>query len=118
MMAYKADWYGTETFRLIPTTTDCPYTEAVYDPSTKVLAVIGKTPMEKAIMLPKLNDKGQPIMMKGADPKQPNFVEERRIMATLSEYYLESVDDITAFINMFVMNPEHTAISKALEQSV
>ena len=115
MMAYKADWYGTETFRLIPTTLDCPYNEAIYDPNTKVLAIIGKTPMEKAVMLPKLNDKGLPTPVKGTDPKQQMFVEERRIMSTLSEYYLDNIDDITVFIQMFVTNPEHTSISKALE---
>ena len=111
MLAYSTDWYGHKTFRLMPTTNDCPFVEAVYDPSTKVLAIIGKTMAEKPLMLPKLNDKGQTIPIKGAEPR---LVEERRILSTFTEYYMDNMEDITGFINRFVLNNEAAVIHNTL----
>lgn len=111
MLAYSTDWYGQKTFRLMPITNDCPFVEAIYDPSTKVLAIIGKTMSDKPVMLPKLNDKGQPISLKTPDNKT---AEERRIINTFTEYYLDSVEDIHDFIKRFAVNAENAAVVNAL----
>jgi len=112
MLAYSTDWYGHKTFRLMPITNDCPFVEAIYDPSTKVLAIIGKTNVEKPLMLPKLNDKGQTMPIKGAEPGR--VVEERRIMNTFTEYYMDNMGDITSFIERFVVNKDAEVISETL----
>lgn len=111
MLAYSTDWYGHKTFRLMPITNDCPFVEAIYDPSTKVLAIIGKTSMEKPLMLPKLNDKGQTISLKNGGQ---GVVEERRIMTTFTEYYMDNTDDVVGFIKRFVVNPDAAFIQNAL----
>lgn len=114
MLAYATDWYGSKTFRLMPLTTDCPFNEAIYDPNTKVLAIIGKTQVEKPVMLPKLNDKGETILVKGSNPAQPRYVEERRILNTFTEYYMDVAVDVMDFITRHVVNPEHPSIIAAL----
>lgn len=114
MLAYATDWYGSKTFRLMPLTTDCPFNEAIYDPNTKVLAIIGKTQVEKPVMLPKLNDKGETILVKGSNPAQPRYVEERRILNTFTEYYMDVAEDVMDFITRHVVNPEHPSIIAAL----
>jgi hypothetical protein len=114
MLAYSTDWYGHKTFRLMPITNDCPFVEAIYDPTTKVLAIIGKTTVEKPIMLPKLNDKGENIPVKGSNPAQPRFVEERRILSTFTEYYMDNMTDITTFIDRFVVNHDAAVIAETL----
>ncbi len=112
MLAYSTDWYGHKTFRLMPITNDCPFVEAIYDPTTKVLAIIGRTTVEKPIMLPKLNDKGQTTPIKGAEPGR--VVEERRIMSTFTEYYMDNMADITAYIERFVVNHDAAVIAETL----
>jgi len=114
MLAYTTDWYGHKTFRLMPITNDCPFVEAIYDPSTKVLAIIGKTTVEKPVMLPKLNDKGENILVKNSNPAQPRYVEERRILNTFTEYYMDNMGDITAYIERFVVNHDAAIIAETL----
>jgi hypothetical protein len=110
MMIYSTDWYGSKSFRMMPITEDCPFNEVIFDPTTKVLAVISKDQKEKPQMMPKLNEKGQLIPLKvTVENGQPKYVEERRMMDTYYEYYLDQVDDIKAFINQFAINPEHSA---------
>lgn len=109
-MIYSTDWYGTKTFRMLPISEDCPFNEVIFDPTTKVLAVISKDQKEKPQLLPKLSDKGQIIPLKvTTENGQPKYVEERRMMDTYYEYYLDQVDDISVFVNHFAMNPDHTA---------
>ena len=43
MLMFTTHWGEQETFKLMPVTTDCPYSEVIYDPSTTLLVVIGKT---------------------------------------------------------------------------
>lgn len=114
MLAYATDWYGSKTFRLMPLTNDCPFNEAIYDPNTKVLAIIGKTQVEKPVMLPKLNDKGETILVKGSNPAQPRYVEERRILNTFTEYYMDVAEDVMDFVTRHVVNPEHPSIIAAM----
>ena len=110
MLIYSTDWYGSETFRMLPITEECPFNEVIFDPSTKVLAVISKDQKEKPQMMPKLNDKGQIIPLKvTTENGQAKYVEERKMMDTYYEYYLDKTDDIKAFINHFAVNPEHTS---------
>lgn len=112
MLVYSTDWNGTRTFRMLPTTLDCPFNEAIYDPTNKVLAIIARDKKEKPQMLPKLNDKGQLVPMKGGE--HPQYVEERRMMETYYEYYLDELNDIMAFITRFAVNPTHASIDAAL----
>lgn len=110
MMIYSTDWYGSESFRMLPITEECPFNEVIFDPTTKVLAVISKDQKEKPQMMPKLNDKGQIIPLKvTTENGQPKYVEERKMMDTYYEYYMDKIDDIKAFINRFAINPEHPA---------
>ena len=44
MMLVSGNWGPYETFKLIPVNTDCPYVEAIFDPSGKILAVISTRP--------------------------------------------------------------------------
>jgi hypothetical protein len=114
MMIYSSDWYGKRTFRMMPVTEDCPFNEAIYDTHNKVLAIISKDQKEKPQMLPKLSDKGLAIPLKGSDPNNPQYVEERRMMDAYYEYYLDKEADIKDFLTLFAINPDHVSISEAM----
>jgi hypothetical protein len=107
MLIYSTDWYGRRTFRMLPATEECPYNEVIFDPSTKVLAVISKEFKEKPHMFPKLNVTGKPLHTTAAGH---DYVEERIVMDTYYEYYLDNIDDIRVFVNHFAINSDHSAI--------
>lgn len=106
MMLYKSGW-GTDTqffptFKMLPTTQDCPYNEVLFDPQSKILAIVGKEKKQAYRMLPKLNDKGKQVV--AMERGTPVEVQERKLMENFYEYYLEEVDDIKAFVNSFAVN--------------
>lgn len=105
MFVYSTDWYGRQTFRMLPMTIECPFNEVIYDPNTKVLAVISKDKKDKPQMLPKLTDKGQVIPVKTSEGQ--HYIEERRIMETYYEYYIDNKTDIEKFIHLFAVNIDH-----------
>jgi hypothetical protein len=113
MFIYSTDWYGKKTFRMLPNNNDCPFNEVIYDPGTKVLAIISKEHKEKPQMFPKLNEKGELVQKKGATGAdgKPLHVEERRMMDTYYEYYIDNIDDIKEFINFFANNSKHPALA-------
>jgi len=106
MMIYKSGW-GTETeffptFKMLPVTQDCPFNEVLFDPKSKILAIVGKEKKQAYRMLPKLNDKGKQVV--AMERGVPVEVQERKLMENFYEYYLEEVEDIEYFINKFAIN--------------
>jgi hypothetical protein len=108
MLVYSADWHGEKTFRMLPVTKECPFNEVIFDPETKVLAIISKELKEKPHMFAKLNTTGKP-MYDTSDKKV--LLEERIIMDTYYEYYLDDVKDIKYFILRFAINKNHDALN-------
>jgi hypothetical protein len=119
MMIYSSDWQGEKSFRMLPVHEDCPFNEVIFDPKQRVLAIISKDAKEKPQMLPKLNGNGQMIKIKGLSPAEaespyhPNYVEERVMMDTYYEYYMDNMDDIHAFVTLMAVNADHDAFIHA-----
>lgn len=112
MLVYSTDWYGRKSFRMLPMHEECPFNEVIFDPNTGVLAVISRDKKEKPQMLPKLTDKGMPIPLKASsDATQPRFIEERRMMETYYEYYLDNQEDIERFVQLFAFNLDHPSLA-------
>jgi len=101
MMVISSDWYGMETFRMIPLTKECPYIEVIYDPKSETLAIISKELKDKPQMLVKLNDKGEAIHLKSSTPEKPAMAEERRMIPAYYEYYINSKTEILTFLDYF-----------------
>ena len=108
MMLISSSWKNNETFKLIPTTQDCPYVEGIYDREIGVLALIGNVKKQQFHMVPRLDTNGDPEMRKNIkDPStQKPFKEERRHIETFQEYYLQDKADIDQFINHFALNTD------------
>ena len=51
MMITSSNWGPYKTFKLMPITEDCPFVEAIYDPSSKILAVISKVVKSSYLVL-------------------------------------------------------------------
>ena len=119
MMLVTSSWGNDKTFKLLPITPECPYNECIFDVSTKVLAVIGKEKKESFHMLPKLSDEGDVQYMKiGKRNNGKDYKEERKMLQTFYEYYVEHPQEIIDFLNMFAINADSFDYTQYLEKKV
>ena len=108
MMVVKSEWNNRPTFKMIPIGTKCPYVECIYDPESKVLAIIGQTRKNVFHMMPKLDDNGDVVLRKVKTDGAKPYKEERRTVETFQEYYISDPSQISEFIEMFAINPKVT----------
>jgi len=93
------------SFKMIPANNDCPYVECIYSMKDGFLAVITKNMKQSYHMVPKLDDNGDPIPMKGkVRPNKKDYKEERRLVDTFSEFYLMTPEEIDGFIKLYAIN--------------
>lgn len=118
-MLVTSSWGNDKTFKLLPITPECPYNECIFDVSTKVLAIIGKEKKESFHMLPKLSDEGDVQYMKiGKRNNGKDYKEERKMLETFYEYYIEHPQEIVDFLNMFAVNADSFDYTQYLEKKV
>ena len=107
MMLVNSAFRNSKSFTMIPVSNDSPYVEAMFDPSSGILAVISKVMKQSYHMVPKLDDTGQPVRLKAPNPQTgKTHKEERRLVDTFSEFYLNDKQDIETFIHMFAVNAD------------
>ena len=105
MMLINSSFRNAKSFTLIPVSNDSPYVEAMFDPTSSILAVISKVMKQSYHMVPRLSDTGEPIKLKIPNKQTGKTVkEERRLVDTFSEFYLSDQKDIETFIHMFAVN--------------
>lgn len=105
MMLVSTPFRNVPSFSLIPVTNDCPYVEGLYDPTSGILAVIGKTTKQSFHMVPRLDDNGNPQRLKIPNNETGKTVKEQRVsMDTFSEFYISDKKEIEDFISIFSIN--------------
>ena len=106
-MLVNSTFRNAKSFTLIPVSLDSPYVEAMFDPASGILAVISKVMKQSYHMVPKLDDEGNPMKLKKPNMQTGKTVkEERRLVDTFSEFYLQDKADIETFIHMFAVNAD------------
>ena len=107
MMLITSSWGTKKTFKMIPVTTTSPYNEVIFDPEDKVLAIIGRDKKETFHMMAKLNEFGDPQVMKiGRRSNGKDYAEERKVLETFYEYFISDENEIRQFIEMFAVNSD------------
>lgn len=107
MMLVTSSWGNDKTFKLLPISPECPYNECIFDVTGKVLAIIGKEKKESFHMLPKLSDEGDVLHLKiGKRPNGKDYREERKMLTTFYEYYVEKEEEVKDFVKMFAINSD------------
>lgn len=105
MMLTTSTWGQDKTFKLIPVSPDCPYNEVIFDPGTKVLAIISKEKKQSMHMVAKLNEQGDPEYLKiGKRNNGKDYKEERKTLETFYEYYIEDKTEIKEFVALTAVN--------------
>jgi len=94
-----------KSFSLVPVTEDCPYVEAMFDPTGGILAVITKVKKSSFHMVPKLDDNGQPSRLKVPNKETGKVHKEQRVsIDTFSEFYITEKEEIKNFLAVFAIN--------------
>lgn len=106
MMIVQSTWNEKQTFRLIPISESCPYVECIMDPETKVFVIISKVSKQSLHMLPKLDDNGDPILVKHARPNGRTFREERHKIEVFQEFYIEDKVAIEELLHLHAVNAD------------
>lgn len=104
MLLVTSLWQEKKSFRLIPVDLNCPFSEGIYDPDSKVLVMMSAQTKESVHMLPKLDDNGDPTKAKGPRPNGKLYREQRVTLATYNEHYIMEKPEIESFINTFAVN--------------
>ena len=107
MLVVTNYWGEAKSFKLIPANNDCPFTEAMYDVNTGLLAVISKTKKQVFHNVPKLDDNGDMMYMKLTKRENGKpYKEERRTIETFQEYYIIEEEEVIDFIKSFALNAD------------
>lgn len=115
MLLHTSYWANKDTFKMMPVTEDCPFTEVIYDPATTLLVVVGRHHKQNFEMVPKLDDNGdKQVVGKGSRPNGSPIKEQRILMDVLHEYYLVDYEEQEAFIKMFAINADSYDYKKYL----
>jgi hypothetical protein len=119
MMLVNSAFRNVKSFTLIPVSLDSPYTEAMFDPASGILAVISKVMKKSYHMVPKLDDNGDPIRLKIPNKQTGKTVKEQRVQVdTFSEFYLTEKSDIETFIHTFAINANEFDYSEFMQTDV
>ena len=106
MLVTSSTKEGEKTFKLIPTTEDCAFVEGIYYTGNKILALIGAHKKDIFHMMPKLDPNGDPEFRKTPSKDGVPVKQERRVIETYQEYYLEERTEIEEFIKHFAINAD------------
>jgi len=104
MMLVNSAFRGAKSFSLIPVSLTSPYVEAMFDPSSGILAIITKDKKQSFHMMPRLDDFGNPQQVKFPREDGKTVKEQRVSVETFNEFYLSEKSDIEAFIKLFAVN--------------
>jgi hypothetical protein len=117
MILVQSSWQDTQTFRLVPITNECPYVECILDPATKVFVVISKITKTSLHMIPRLDDNGDAMSVKGQRPNGRTVKEERKTVDTFQEYYVEDKTAMEEIIKLVAINAKTFDYKKFLVES-
>lgn len=112
MWLHKGVWEGVDTFRMMPVTDDCPFSEVIYDIKLTMMLVLSKTSRENFQHVPLLDDQGQMIKIpkrtqkKASDASEADsfYATERVLMNYQIEHKIMEHDEQIAFIKQFAVN--------------
>lgn len=114
MMLVTGNWGPTQTFKMMPVSNDCPYIECIFNPTAKILAIIGTHKKDQFHMVHKLDEDGEPMMRKKPSPEE-KYRKQRVSTETYSEYYLQEKEEIEEFIKNFAVNASNFDYKKYLD---
>jgi hypothetical protein len=113
MFMTTSTWEGGkyQSFKLIPITKDCPFSEVFFDPFAKVLVVTGSQLRDQFTVVHKLDRFGEvldpvPVKNPHTNQKELKYQKDRVKVQGFKEYYIDRPNEIENFIELFALNAE------------
>lgn len=116
MLIVTGYWQNGDTFKMIPVSDDCPYSEIIYDPNTTLLVVISKVAKTNFQMIPRLDDNGNQIRATKKKENGKPFKEQRTTIDVFTEYYIVEKEEQEAFVDLFGINSETYDYKKYMKE--
>lgn len=104
MLLITTLWSGKKSFRLMPVSNECPFSEGIYDPDSKVLVMMSCLKKESFHMVARLDNNGDPEGLKLPRTNGKKYKEQRVNLETFAEHYITEKKEIEEFINMIAVN--------------
>ena len=104
MLIITSNWGPTPSFKLMPVTKNCPYIEGIFNPTGKVLVLIGTEKKDVFHMVERLDENGDPRMRKGKATKEEPHQKQRISLESYSEYYISDYGEIKDFLKNIAVN--------------
>ena len=99
----------------MPVSKDCPFSEGLYDPDSRVLVLMSADRKQTFHMVPKLDDNGDPMRAKAKRHNGKEYREERKTLETYSEHYISEKEEIEEAIKDHAINASSFNYSKYME---
>jgi hypothetical protein len=106
MLLVTSAWQSQKSFRLMPVNKDCPFSEGIYDPDSKVLVMMSCFKKQSFHLMPKLSADGDPEKTKMPRPNGKTYKEQRQVLETFEEFYITEKQEIEDLINMIAVNAD------------
>ena len=116
MLLISSYWANADTFKMIPLTGECPYTEVIFDRSTGLLVVISKISKENFQLMPRLDDNGNPMKSNKQRDNGKPYKERRETIKVFQEYYIVEKKEQIAFVESFATNAKTFKFKPFMEE--
>lgn len=104
MYIVTSPWQSRKSFRLMPMTKDCPFSEGIFDPNQKVLVMMSASKKPTYHMIPKLTENGDPLKLKTKRANGKDIAEKREVIDTYEEFYISEKAEISELIELIAVN--------------
>ncbi|MEI6887472.1 MAG: hypothetical protein WCK31_04535 [bacterium] len=106
MLLITAEWNERNSFKMIPMTKECPFSEGIFDINTKVLAMMSYQSKDSVHLLPRLDDDGELVTAKKQRQNGKRYKEQRVTLDTFVEYYVSIPEEIIDIIKRLAINAD------------
>mgnify|MGYP003441395900 FL=1 len=94
------------SFRMVPTTMDCPYLEAQFDPKSNVLTVILKDTVIDRQMVPRLDANGFRIQAQGSKKEEGRWQMKENEAVVNHLFHILYPNEIISFVERMAVNTD------------
>lgn len=124
MMLITSVWNNKKSFKLMPVSKECPFSEGIFDLDGKILVMMSANTKETLHMVPTRDENGDIALAKhprkGPDgqPNGKKYKERQVTLETYTEFYMSEKQEIIDLINLVAINAESYNFKQYLEESV
>ena len=104
MLLITSAWNGQHSFKLIPISKECAFSEGIFDPEYKTLAMLSWDSKETLRIIPARDENGDVAKTKAPRENGKRFKEKQVTLNLPSEFHMTEKEEIIKLIDMIAIN--------------